>query len=176
MIEGGMITTNNPQIAEKARLVRNHGSYQRYEHLMLGYNFRMTDFQAVIGLEQLSRVNDWNEMRRKNASYLNRKFHKNSRLEIPLVRDGAYHVYDQYTVRVKQRKEVINSLREWGIGFGIYYPTPIHQQPLYQEMGYQDILPVAEQASEEVLSLPVHPVLTAEDLDKIAEAVLSVTS
>lgn len=173
-IEGGMIVTNDAQIAEKARLLRNHGSPKTYQHDVLGYNMRMIDLTAAIGLVQLRKLKEWNSIRQSNAQYLTKKFSGIARIITPKIRDGAEHVFHQYTIRIKDRDNVAQKLREKGVGVGIHYPTPIHKQPLYQQMGYTDVLPVSEQASQEVLSLPIHPSLTVNDLDCIVEAVMSI--
>jgi perosamine synthetase len=170
-IEGGMLVTNDPQIAERARLIRSHGSSRTYEHVMLGYNMRLTDLLAAIGLVQLKKLNEWNSIRRENAAYLTANLSKIKGVVTPKVRDHAGHVFHQYTIRIPDRDNSAQKLREKGVGVGIHYPTPIHKQPLYQQLGYSDDLPIAEAASREVLSLPVHPSLTKYDLDSIVQAV-----
>lgn len=174
-IEGGMITTNDEGVAERARLIRNHGSPKRYLHESLGFNFRMTDLQAAIGLSQLKKVDGWNALRQKNAAYLTGKLSRLPGIQTPQVRAGGEHVFHQYTIRAEHRDATLEKLSARGIGVGVYYPIPIHQQPLYTRMGYQESLPVAEAASLEVLSLPVHPALTQAELEEIAAAVAEVT-
>jgi len=170
-IEGGMILTNDPQIAEQARLIRNHGSPKTYEHVLLGYNMRMTDLAAAIGLVQLKKLNEWNSIRRRNADYLTSKLSKINGVVTPEIREHSEHVFHQYTIRITDRDNAAQKLREKGVGVGIHYPTPIHKQPLYQNLGYSDTLPVSEAASREVLSLPVHPSLSEDDLDTIVKAI-----
>jgi perosamine synthetase len=170
-VEGGMITTNDPQVAERARLLRDHGSPVRYQHVSLGYNLRMNDMQAAIGLAQLPKLLNWNIKRQANAAYLTNELSKLDSVVTPKVRDNVEHVYHQYTIRIQDRDEAAQKLRDSGIGVGVHYPTPIHMQPLYQELGYQESLPISETASQEVLSLPVHPSLTDSDLNEIVEAV-----
>lgn len=172
-IEGGMIVTNDAQVAEKARLFRNHGSPRTYEHVVLGYNMRMTDLSAAVGLVQIKNLDKWNAKRRENAAYLTEKLSQVEGVVTPKVRELAGHVFHQYTIRIQDRDAAAQKLREKGVGVGVHYPTPIHRQPLYQELGYTDVLPVAEAASREVLSLPVHPSLSAEDLDTIIDAIRS---
>jgi dTDP-4-amino-4,6-dideoxygalactose transaminase len=172
-IEGGMITTNDARIAERARLIREHGSPRRYQHDVLGYNFRLTDLQAAIGLVQLPKLEGWNARRQANAAYLSEKLSGVQGVKTPCVREGAAHVFHQYTLRVRDRDAALQKLAQQEIGVGVYYPTPIHQQPLYRAMGYDDDLPCTEAASREVLSLPVHPALTQPDLDRIAAAIAS---
>jgi dTDP-4-amino-4,6-dideoxygalactose transaminase len=173
--EGGMITTDDPALAERMRMIREHGMRQRYVHETLGYNFRMTDMQAAIGLVQLRRVDGWNEQRRRNAALLTALLADAPGVETPKVRPGALHVFHQYTVAVESRGRVIAALTERGVGYGIYYPIPIHRQQVYQARGYSDALPVAEAASARVLSLPVHPALTEADVKAVADAVIAAT-
>ena len=166
--EGGMITTDDPDLAERARLLRAHGSPSRYYHTMLGYNFRLSDLHAAIGLAQLEHFEQWTEQRRWNAAVLLRLL-DGQPLAFQRVAPGARHVYHQFTVRIANgRDEVAAYLRAQGIETAVHYPTPIHQQPLYQELGYRDVLPHAERAAGEVLSLPVHPSLSDDDLKRIA--------
>jgi dTDP-4-amino-4,6-dideoxygalactose transaminase len=172
-IEGGMLVTNDPQIAERARLIRNHGSPRKYEHVMLGYNMRMTDLEAAIGLVQLKRLNEWNLIRQANAAYLTTHLLRIKGVVTPKVRENSEHVFHQYTIRISDRDNAAQKLREKGVGVDIYYPTPIYKQPLYQQLRYSDVLPNVETACREVLSLPVHPSLTKDDLDCIIQAVAS---
>ena len=147
--EGGMITTNNEEFLENAKVFRAHGSATKYHHDVLGYNFRMTDIAAAIGLEQLKSI------------------------ETPVVKDGCKHVYHQYTIKIKdgKRDELSDYLIENGIGNGIYYPIPLYNQVLYKELGYDQSLPVTEEIVEEVLSLPIHAKLVEEDLDYIVKTI-----
>ncbi len=169
--EGGMITTNDAAIADQCRLLRQHGMKKRYHHEMLGYNYRMTDIHAAIGLEQLKKLEAFNRARQDNARFLS------SRLQgvtAPIVPDGYTHVFHQYTIRVPngQRDALAAHLQAMGIGTGVYYPIPVHRQEYYRgQLGYDLHLPEAERAASEVLSLPVHPSLSREDLAAIAGAV-----
>ncbi len=171
--EGGMLTTNDPEIAEKARMFRDHGQGQRYRHEMLGYNYRMTNIAAAIGSVQLKRLEQLNERRINNAGYYNQNL--NSKIQKPELIDGVKHVFHQYTIRVNDRRQFINHLEQKGVGYGIYYPIPIHKQPLFIEHNGLN-LPMTQEASEQVVSLPVHPSLTREELEYIAEVVNSFES
>jgi len=169
--EGGIITTNDDALAEHLRLLRNHGQSQRYEHTILGYHFRMTEMQAALGLVQLRRLPALTERRITNALYLSERLQG---VELPIVAPGRRHVFHQYTVRVPDNRTALQEhLKKNGIGTSIHYPLPIHHQPVYQSLGYTDVLPQAEAASREVLSLPVHPALSLADLDRIVAAVNS---
>lgn len=164
--EGGMVTTSDERIADRLRMLRSHGQSERYLHQILGYNYRLTDLQAAIGLVQLGRLEKLTRKRIANAEYLNARLHN---VVTPVVRPGCRHVYHQYTVRIPtNRDEVSRLLNSAGIGTGIHYPLPVHKQPLYIDLGYTDHLPVAEKASREVLSLPVHPSLSDEELGAVA--------
>jgi dTDP-4-amino-4,6-dideoxygalactose transaminase len=165
--EGGMITTDDDEIAENCRVIRQHGMRRRYYHDELGFNFRMTDVHAAIGLAQLGKLEKFNAARIANAAYFNEHLEG---VITPTVPEGYRHVYHQYTVRVPdgRRDALMAHLKENGIGFGVYYPVPIHKQTYYvKELGYDQSLPEAERAAEEVLSLPVHPALSQADLKKI---------
>ena len=171
--EGGMITTNNEEFAQNAKIYRAHGSATKYHHDVLGYNFRMTDIAAAIGLEQLKKIDGFNDKRIANAKYLNEGLSDVDSIETPVVKDGCKHVYHQYTIKVKdgKRDELSEFLLEKGIGNGIYYPIPLYNQVLYTNMGYDQALPVTDETVEEVLSLPIHAKLTNEDLDYIIKAI-----
>jgi len=169
--EGGMITTDDPQIAETCRVIRQHGMRRRYYHDELGFNFRMTDVHAAIGLAQLQKLEQFNEARIANAAYLTEHLRG---VVVPTVPEGYRHVFHQYTIRVPdgRRDALKDFLNEREVGTGIYYPVPVHQQIFYREsLGYDVELPEAERAAEEVLSLPVHPAVSPSDLEMIVAAV-----
>jgi dTDP-4-amino-4,6-dideoxygalactose transaminase len=169
--EGGMITTDDPEIAESARVIRQHGMCRRYYHDELGFNFRMTDVHAAIGQEQLKKLPDFNQARQANAAYF---YEYLEGVITPPVPDSCDHVFHQYTIRVPhdQRDALKAYLQEHGVGTGVYYPVPIHEQPYYaDELGYDLVFPEAERAAREVLSLPVHPALSQQDLETIVTAV-----
>jgi perosamine synthetase len=164
-----MLTTNDSDIAEKARMLRNHGQKERYVHEILGYNFRMTDIAAALGVCQLRKLEQHNTRRQENARALTEGLSGVNGLVLPIIRPDVKHVFHQYTVRIAEdfgmsRDELSERLRSSGIATGIYYPLPVYKLPLYRDLGYSDYLPESEKASREVLSLPVHPALTREDL------------
>ncbi|MEZ4641080.1 MAG: DegT/DnrJ/EryC1/StrS family aminotransferase, partial [Caldilineaceae bacterium] len=169
--EGGMLTTDDAELAEQARIIRQHGMAKRYVHETLGYNLRLSDLHAAIGLVQLKRVDGWNAQRQANAAYLNKHLADVPGIVTPAVRSGAEHVFHQYTIRVQDRDNVVKALSDQGIGVGIYYPTAIHQQPIYVKLGYDVSLPETEKASQEVLSLPVHPFVGEPELAQVVSAV-----
>lgn len=173
-VEGGMLTTDDDWLADRAQKFRNHGQTERYRHELLGYNLRLSDIHAAVGLAQFDRLAAYTEARQRNALYLDEGLR--GVLETPHVRPGHTHVYHQYTVRIPdgRRDAVAAALRERGVGTGVHYPTPVHMQPLYQERGYRDSLPEAERAAREVLCLPVHPALSEADLETIVREVRAV--
>jgi dTDP-4-amino-4,6-dideoxygalactose transaminase len=169
--EGGMITTNDEHFDTECRIVRQHGMRTRYFHDDLGFNFRMTDVHAAIGLEQLKKLPEFNAARQRNAEFFAEHM---SRVVLPQVIDGAEHVYHQFTVRVPNggRDTLLEHLKDNEIGCGVYYPVPVHQQNYYtKQLGYEQSLPVTEKVAQEVLSLPVHPALSPADLEQVVDAV-----
>lgn len=174
--EGGMITSDDRAFDDKARMLRSHGSRIRYYHELLGFNLRMTDISAAIGLAQMKKIDDYNNRRISNAALLTEKLQGIPGIVVPSVRPGYRHVFHQYTIKVTpdfhlSRDEVIQRLNAAGIGTGVYYPVPIHQQQLYRELGFADSCPVSEMLSQQVISLPVHPSVTEQDIDFIARAI-----
>jgi dTDP-4-amino-4,6-dideoxygalactose transaminase len=166
--EGGMVTTNDEEFAEKVRLFRSHGQKERYSYTMVGYNFRMTDVAAAVGIEQLKKLEEFNEKRIKNASFLSEQL--NDAVETPYVLPDVKHVFHQYTIKTDKRELLIENLKKEGVGFGIYYPKPLHFYEPLREYGNND-LKNTESICKNVLSLPVHPGLSEVDLEKIASSV-----
>jgi perosamine synthetase len=169
--EGGMITTNDEALASRLRRLRSHGEIERYNSVDIGYNYRMTDLASAIALAQLPRLPELNARRRDNAAYLSR--HLRGVITPPLPPEPSGHVWHQYTVRVPQgRDELARHLRERQIEAVVYYPRILPAQPLYRDLGYDEAaFPVARRLAAEVLSLPVHPGLSRDDLERIIEAV-----
>jgi perosamine synthetase len=177
--EGGIITTDDSEIARKAKLARQHGQSQRYVHDVLGYNFRMTDISAMLGIHQLKMLDFKNSKRIANADYLTEHIKKIKGLLPPHVAPDRKHVFHQYTIRVTgdykySREELQKKLLEQGVSTIIYYPTPIHKQPWFKSLGYTDNLPVTDVLTKEVLSLPVHPELSEDDLKTIVESLTAI--
>lgn len=170
--EGGMITTNDDALAQRCRMIRSHGMQRRYYHDMLGYNFRMTDLHAAIGVVQIDRLAEFTAQRRANAAYLNAHL---TSVVTPAVREGYGHVWHQYTIRVdrgRDRDAAVKRLSDAGVGTGIFYPVPANRQAHLQALGLGNVtLPIAEQLAREVISLPVHPQLSQADLETIVAEV-----
>ena len=170
--EGGMVTTNDEELAEKSSMIRAHGESKRYEQSLLGYNYRMTDIAAAIGLAQLKRIDEFNTKRNENAEYLSNGLEDVKGITTPYTADDVCHVFHQYTIRVSdKRDEFKDFLTQNGVGTGVHYPIVLYKQPYYQKQGITGCCPEAEKAANEVISLPVHPSLTNDELDTIIEVV-----
>ena len=165
--EGGMIVVDDPAVARRARLLRNQGQERRYENEVVGFNCRMTDLHAAIGRVQLEALPDRTDRRRSNAATLSREL---VGVQTPVELTGCFHVYHQYTVRIPngERDEFASQLATRGVGSGVYYPIPNHQLPSFATA--QD-LPETQRAAEEVVSLPVYPSLTEQELSTVIETV-----
>jgi hypothetical protein len=172
-LEGGMVSTNDAETARTLRLLRNQGMEQRYANEIVGANMRLTDVAAAIGRSQLTKLAAWTERRREIAARYDNEV---TSVVVPPVAAGALHAYHQYTVRVQGDRDKFQSrLTDAGIGNAVYYPTPIHRlKPYLTDDGVPDPrwdLPVTEKAAAEVVSIPVHPSLTDDDVTRVIEAV-----
>jgi dTDP-4-amino-4,6-dideoxygalactose transaminase len=170
-LEGGMVSTNDAQVARTLRLLRNQGMEKRYANEIVGANMRLTDVAAAIGRVQLAQLPAWTEQREANAKFLTDAI---TEMVTPAVPNGARHVYHQYTVRVEgDRDKAMAVLSEHGVGNAVYYPTPIHRLIPFLDadgnVGPWD-LPETEKAAAEVISLPIFPSLTTDQLERIAAA------
>jgi dTDP-4-amino-4,6-dideoxygalactose transaminase len=177
--EGGMLTTDDDAVADRARMLRSQGERERYVTEELGWNYRMTEPAAALGRAQLAKVDARNAQRRRNAARLTAALTPaiERGLALPHALPSREHAWHQYTVRVLAGRDARDALqtrlRERGIETAVFYPLPIHRQPLYRRLGYGDLeLPVAQRLADTVLSLPVHPALSDDDIDAVAAAVL----
>lgn len=171
--EGGMIATSDDEVARAARMIRNQGMEQRYANELIGLNNRMTDINAAIGREQLKKVAAWTATRQANAEFLTANIEG---VITPKVADGAVHVYHQYTIRVENDRDGFQKALkdEFNIGSGVYYPIPNHRLPSLAPYAPGVELPTTEMVAQQCLSLPVHPSLSQEDLERIVNAVNTV--
>ena len=178
--DGGAITTHDPAIATQLRVLREHGSKVRYIHEEIGVNSRLDAIQAVILQIKLRYLDLWNSRRKQIADYYYQHLSQVSDIIVPQEFPGGVGVWNQYTIRIsgerrngasgKYRDSVKNQMQEQGVNSMIYYPLPLHLQPVYKNLGYQSgQLPVAEQACQEVLSLPMFPELEQEQQDKVID-------
>jgi dTDP-4-amino-4,6-dideoxygalactose transaminase len=172
--EGGALTTNDDQIVKFARAARSHGQTARYEHEFVGYNYRMHGFQGAVLQIKLRRLDEWNVRRRGIAAEYRRAF-SGARLDMPVDDPRDECAYHQFVVYVKNRTAVIAKLTERGIETAVHYPRPLHLQPAYSSLGYPPgTFPYSEQACEHVLSLPIFPEMTTEQVSYVANSVLEI--
>ncbi len=169
--DGGMIVTDRPELAERLRSLRNHGSRVRYYHDEIGFNSRLDEIQAAILRVKLKRINKYNDKRRKNALLYN-AFLAGTSIRTPSEASGTRHVFHQYTIRIENRDAVKERLDEGKITSSmIYYPVPLHLQAAYRDLGIKPgSLPEAERAAREVLSLPMYPELSEAQIRQVTNA------
>lgn len=177
--EGGMVTTSEADLAKKIRIIINHGQPEKYVHTCLGYNFRMTDIGAAIGLVQLGKLDNYNARRQDTAAYYDDHITTGG-IEMPLVVPGTTHVFHQYVILVTpecrlSRDQLAIALRDKGIGTAVHYPIPLHRQPVFEQCTRKGSCPVADRLAGEVLSLPVHPRVTDSEREYICECINEVT-
>lgn len=174
--EGGVITTDNKELAQRLRRIRTHGEIRPYEFIMLGHNYRMPEIEAAIGSEQVKRLPKFLAQRRQNAEFLSKHLSDIPEIILPTEASWAIHNWYLYTIRIptpRNRDKIQKTLHDAKIGAAIYYEVPLHLTPIYQRLfGYKaGLMPVSEQAAKQVLSLPVHPALTKEEISWIIEQV-----
>jgi dTDP-4-amino-4,6-dideoxygalactose transaminase len=184
--DAGMVTTNDGEIADRMRRLRNHGSPERYLHTEFGWNARMDAIQAAVLRVKLKYINEWNRKRREHAATYDKLLEAaglcrrdqtgDATANAPISRLGrsskAFHVWHQYVIRAPRRDELRAFLTSKGIGSEVYYPIPLHLQPVFAYLGYKEgDLPEAERASKEVLALPMFPELTKEEIEQVVAAI-----
>jgi perosamine synthetase len=173
--EGGMVTTSDKVLNERLRLLINHGQSEKYLHTRIGYNYRLTDVAAAIGIVQLKKLEKFNTRRRKNAEYFDTHISVKG-LITPVVAPGMHHVYHQYVVRLTdefplKRADLMEYLKVKGIGTAVHYPIPLHHQPVYARANEPDSCPISTSLAKSVLSIPVHPFLDQKELSYICDAI-----
>jgi len=170
--EGGMVTTNDGELAQRVRLLRDHGSPKRYHHDMIGMNGRLDEIQAAVLRAKLPYLEDWNAQRRINAAHYTELLAALPQVQTPFVPGYAEPVFHLYVARVSERDALLTHLKEQGVGAGIHYPIPCHLQPAFADLGYKlGDLPVTEQVAGEVISLPMYAELTAEQREYVVAAI-----
>ncbi len=176
--DGGMVVTNDGALAEKIKMLRNHGMHPKYYHKFVGGNFRLDALQAAVLNVKLKYLDGWSQGRRTNAAFYNKKFKESGMVDRGMVQipkavyeasgDKNHHIYNQYTLRVKDRDKLQAFVRENQIGSEIYYPVPLHLQECFKDLGYKEgDFPVSEEAARTVLSLPIYPELTDAQKDYV---------
>jgi len=180
--DGGMVVTSDPELAERMRILRVHGSKPKYYHKMIGGNFRLDTIQAAVLNIKLNYLDGWTKKRQENAIRYGELFERSGlvhkgkvRLPVPVYRESGvrhYHIYNQFVLRVDQRDALVAYLRQHEIGVEIYYPVPFHLQECFGYLGYKEgDFPESERAAKETIALPIYPELTKEQLSEVVEAV-----
>ncbi len=169
--DGGAVTTNNEEMAERVRLLRTHGAQEKYTHLIEGYNYRLDTLQAAILRVKLKHLNEWNETRRKHAEFYNELL-RNIGVASPYCADYAQHVYHLYVIRTNDRDGLKKFLESNGVFPGIHYPLPLHLQPGYKRLGHKEgDFPISEEYAQKILSLPMFPELRKEEIKEITSLI-----
>lgn len=170
--DGGLVTTNSDELAERIRILRDHGQNPRYFYRVIGGNFRLDGIQGAVLNVKLKHLESWNAKRRQHAALYDRLF-AGSPVRTPKIDAGNVGIYHQYTVTVPDRDALQKYLVENGVGSAVFYPKPLHVQDCFRELGYREgDMPVAERLCGEVLSLPVYPELQPEQIEYVAATVL----
>ena len=171
--DAGAIATNDEALANKVRMLANHGRLKKYEHEIEGYNSRLDTLQAAVLSVKLRHLRAWTERRQQNASTYSQLLARAANIVTPVVHADAVHVYHLYVVRVQQREKVQQALKDAGIATGIHYPIPLHMQPAYKHLGLPaGSFPVAERFAGEILSLPMYPELSADQIAFICDTLI----
>ena len=171
--DGGMIVTEDEDLYNRLKIMRNHGANPKYYHKFIGGNFRLDPIQAAVLLVKLPYLDEWSQARRGNAAYYDGKF-AGTVVKTPYIAPDCLSIYNQYVIRVPKRDELVAYLKERDIGCEIYYPRPMHLQECFAHLGYsKGDFPEAEKAAKEVLAIPVYPEMTEELISHVANAVLS---
>jgi dTDP-4-amino-4,6-dideoxygalactose transaminase len=170
--EGGAVVTRSEEIANKIRMIRDHGQAKKYYHDMEGYNGRLDAIQAGVLRIKLKRLGSWNESRRQNAKYYNELLSPIKGVTVPVEADGCRHVYHLYVILVDDRDGLQKYLNDKGVGTGLHYPVPLHLQKAYGYQGYKEgEFPVTESVAKRLLSLPMFPELTKAQIEYVADCI-----
>jgi dTDP-4-amino-4,6-dideoxygalactose transaminase len=170
--DGGMMVTQNADLAARLKRLRVHGGMQMYHHDEVGYNSRLDSLQAAVLHAKLRHLSHWSAGRRANAAYYTSAFADVAEVKTPVIDPANESIFNQYTLRVERRDALQAHLKGLGIGSAVYYPVPLHLQPCFEYLGYkQGAFPESERAAREVLSLPIYPELTSAQLDEVVTAV-----
>jgi len=171
--DGGMAVTNDEELYNQLKIMRDHGANPKYHHKFVGGNFRLDPIQAAVLLVKLPHLDGWTEARRRNAAFYNERF-AGTVVKTPYISPDCVSIYNQYVIRVPKRDELVAYLKEKDIGCEIYYPRPMHLQECFRNLGYkQGDMPEAEKAAKEVVALPIYPELTDKMKDYVAQAILT---
>ena len=170
--DSGLITTNDESIATRLKMLRNHGAYERYFHDEVGGNFRIDTLQAAYLSIKLKHLENWHDGRRSNAAFYDKHLAGVKEITTPVIAEGNQSIYNQYVIRAKDRDELQKYLASAGVGCAVYYPLCLHEQKCFEYLGHRKgDFPIAEQAAQEVLALPIYPELNEKQLTHVAESI-----
>jgi len=170
--EAGAVTTNNEEMYIKAKKMRDHGSERKYYHDLIGFNYRMSEFQAAVLDVKIKHIEEWTKMRRRNAEIYNELLAEIDQIKTPSELEGVKHVFHLYVVRAKNRDRLQIFLKENGINTGLHYPIPLHLTQAYAHLGHEKgDFPAAEKLAGEILSLPMYPELSVEQIEYVCEKI-----
>lgn len=175
--DGGMLTTNDPALAEKLRALRAHGAKKKYFHDYVGLNSRLDSLQAAILRVKLNYLDEWSRQRRENAEIYRKLFAqtnllKDGTIKLPVEVDGMLHIYNQFVILAKDRDNLIAHMKEHGIGTEIYYPLPLHLQTCFADLGFKrGDFPISEMAAESSLAIPIYPELSDDDQEYVVSVI-----
>ncbi len=173
--DAGMIVTSSQEVCEKAKMLRDYGRKDRYNHSIKGHNSRLDTMQAVILRAKLKRLDQWNKMRADNAAYFCELLKNTPAIKTPVIKPNRTHVFQTFAVRVPNREKVMEQMKEKGIDVLIHYPIPLHLQEAYQELKYKKgDFPVSEKVSNEIMSLPMYPHMKKEEIEYVCETLKSI--
>lgn len=168
--DGGMIVTNNKDLYERMKMLRDYGRTNRYDHKIKGFNSRLDTVQAVVLAAKLKHLDHWNSLRAKNAANYIEQLSDCANLIVPIVKDDRTHIFQTFAVRVPNRDHVLEKMQQNNIGVLIHYPIPIHLQEAYEDAGYKEgDLPLSEKISKEIMSLPMYPHMSADDVTFVCD-------
>jgi dTDP-4-amino-4,6-dideoxygalactose transaminase len=170
--DGGMVVTSNRDIYQKVKLLRQHGAEEQYNHKVLGFNSRLDEMQAAILGVKLKYLDEWNDIRRERAKLYN-MYLADKDIILPVEESYNRHIYNQYTIRIKNRDKIREGLQKEKIASAVHYPIPLHQQPIYKNISCEEGgLVVSERISKEVLSLPIYPYINPEQIKKVSDCLI----
>jgi len=170
--DGGLVTTNDEQVANRLKMLRNHGAHERYFHDEVGGNFRIDTLQAAYLSIKLKHLETWHDGRRQNAAFYDKHLAEVKEITTPVIAEGNQTIYNQYVIRAKDRDELQKYLASAGVGCAVYYPLCLHEQKCFDYLGHRKgDFPVAEQAAQEVLALPIYPELEEKQLTHVVETI-----
>ncbi|MGB9692298.1 MAG: DegT/DnrJ/EryC1/StrS family aminotransferase [Candidatus Sumerlaeaceae bacterium] len=171
--EAGAVTSNDPEIIRKVKMLRDHGQSQKYYHDVEGYNARMDALQAIVLRAKLRRLADWNKARQRCAQHYSQRLAESPKIIVPRTLPHNTHVFHLYVILVENRDALQSYLAEHGVGTGLHYPLPLHLQKAYAHMGHKEgDLPVTERVAHTLLSLPMFPTLSVEQIDYVCDRIL----